>query len=154
MTIRNMDFEKFCKRIDKSIKATEAHFDISNLAKIIAACRLTPSLDIIDVKEPKVFRTWNDEFLSVIKLSNGKIEIDVRDENNGTTDLFFGCSPDYWAEHSVSYATVGNRLVFFCEDGFIRTFDEESLRRVSSLSIGYEILVKMVLGKFGERLRK
>ena len=82
------------------------------------------------------------------------IEIDVKDENNGTTDLFFGCSPDYWAEHSVSYATTGNRLVFYCDDGFIRTFDEESLIRVSSLSISSETLVKMADGKFGEQLHR
>lgn len=92
MAIRNTDYEKFYRRITKSVKATAAHFGLPKFEMLVRSCRLIPALDDISIYEVKVYGAWNDEFGSTVRPSKEGIEIVVKDENNGTTDLFFGCS--------------------------------------------------------------
>jgi hypothetical protein len=146
--MHNCDLEKFYRNIDGSIKLIAAWIENNTLEKIIKSCRLKPySVFTKKIKtETRLEKYWVDEYGNSLVISNENINVILNDlaiekDIKISTDLFYGCSIEYFIDNGKIFLIIDNIISILGEDQYLRSFIfDERWISVSPLILGIDIL--------------
>lgn len=159
--MKNIDIEKFYRKIKGHLKLLTAYTDNPTLPKIIRSCRLKPHSIFEDGFEftTKLENHWVDEFGNSLYLTSSSMQLKLGDLSvnknaRNCTDLFYGNSINVTGKNSkFALIAAGTELLsdndfylvsFYGIDEYIRAFifTPPVWTRVSPLMMGTNTLEK------------